>query len=129
MTEKLRECPFCGGEGKLKKKKGPGLETFNPVHYVRCQECYACTELLEDEASAIAAWNRRASEWVSVEERLPEDGEDMTPYLVHVESKYGRSVTLTAWHPDREGGWVCEGDAVPSIRVTHWRPLPAPPEP
>ena len=59
------------------------------------------------------------SEWISVEERLPED-------RVEVLACIG-SLVCAAWldHDDAPPQWISEGDEVSGI--THWMPLPAPP--
>jgi hypothetical protein len=67
-----------------------------------------------------------ADGWVSVEERLPEDDGN---YIItwHRESMFSYYSVGTAMFFIEERGWSCEGDAVPDLRVTHWRPLPPPP--
>ncbi len=45
-------CPFCGHEGKLKKKT---LELW----YVECEHCEAKTGLYDYESDALDAWNDR----------------------------------------------------------------------
>ena len=54
--ENLKPCPFCGGTGDT------------PLHWegVYCRECGCLTD-------SIAAWNRRADNWISVEDRLPRE--------------------------------------------------------
>lgn len=71
-------------------------------------------------------------EWVSVEERLPEDEKDGETVLVIVFGKPHENITLhgaimTASH-FRDEGWVL--DEYPEWEgpeVTHWMPLPEPP--
>lgn len=53
MTDKLRECPFCGGEAKLRNR---GMNTQN---YVFCENCGTVSKITETEADAIEAWNTR----------------------------------------------------------------------
>ena len=119
MSE-LKPCPFCGGEADSPvatafTRDGTGYE-----FYVQCDKCCAKADFFyntPDEATA--AWNRRASGWVSVEERLPEIG---MPVLV--------DGGIAHWnHPDC---WFShmEGNPKPVIQwaVTHWQPLPEPPE-
>lgn len=48
MSEELKPCPFCGGEAEYE-----GL-------YCYCLQCESRMADNPDEASAIAAWNRRA---------------------------------------------------------------------
>ena len=58
------------------------------------------------------------NEWVSVEERLPEEKQRVIVRCEHV----GTSVGWILW-----GNWMT--DIGPDAgKVTHWRPLPAPPD-
>ena len=65
MAEKLKPCPFCGGEAKLKH--------IRPIIIVMCKNCgYApcsVSDYMEEgdnigdiKKIAIEAWNRRAGE-------------------------------------------------------------------
>ena len=55
MSEKLRNCPFCGGKARLNEYKD------GEVWYeVWCDGCAVRTEQYETEAEAIEKWNRRA---------------------------------------------------------------------
>ena len=59
------------------------------------------------------------SEWISVKERLPETGEWMLAWC-------GNGCSVAA-HPFLDGrGWF-DTNLLP-IFVTHWMPLPTPPE-
>lgn len=54
QTNKLEPCPFCGGEAESRQYDGE--------HFVQCLQCFNSTSAdHQTEASAIAAWNRRAS--------------------------------------------------------------------
>jgi Lar family restriction alleviation protein len=57
MAEKLKPCPFCGGEAHL-------MDSMGWPHWVWCNECGArvqSTKFAEEgDAEAIAKWNRRA---------------------------------------------------------------------
>ena len=53
MTDKLRECPFCGGEA-FEYYSGSQFEICEVV----CKEC-GCRSKRKTEAEAIAAWNTR----------------------------------------------------------------------
>jgi hypothetical protein len=53
-------------------------------------------------------------QWISVKDRLPEDGVEV---LVVSDGETGAS-----WHEAGEFGWAIGGT------VTHWAPLPKPPE-
>ena len=113
MTE-LKPCPFCGGEATA----------IDGSKQVWCSDCYADGPFTEEH---IAAWNRRASGWVSVEERLPEKAKwSGDRVLVYTEEGYihtglyeGEAAT------DDDPWWDKFND---SGYVTHWMPLPEPPE-
>ena len=58
MSEKLRNCPFCGGTNVV-------VKSYNAWRkMVKCQDCSCGTEpnLNIREAEAIAAWNTRATD-------------------------------------------------------------------
>ena len=104
MTE-LKPCPFCGGEATA----------IDGSKQVWCSDCYADGPFTEEH---IAAWNHRASDWISVEERLPETGRGV---LVHGGMAY-LSDQDRAWHS------MIDGNRRIQWAVTHWMPLPEPPE-
>lgn len=56
MTEKLKSCPFCGGEA-IKGKNGHG-------NWGGCSEseCYVQTRVFWTEGEAVQAWNARAAD-------------------------------------------------------------------
>ena len=54
MADELLPCPFCGCENI-------NVRYYSPWHSICCNECQARTAGWADEATAIAAWNRRAS--------------------------------------------------------------------
>jgi len=66
-------------------------------------------------------WQARAaqSEWISVEERLPEAE---TSVLVFTERGY----IFLSWASNEDVFWFYNEDE--DDRVTHWQPLPEPPE-
>lgn len=54
--DKLRECPFCGGEAAVCDIKEPSVNGW-----VGCQRCRCFMDFVKNGKSlAIAAWNRRA---------------------------------------------------------------------
>ena len=53
MNDKLKPCPFCGGEAMLEKIP-------NRSFIVRCPKCGAKTPYWSWSAAAIETWNKRA---------------------------------------------------------------------
>ena len=62
------------------------------------------------------------SEWIHVNERLPETNERVLVYLKEKVSRYTQIDTDRVIA--KKAGWVRWGD-----EVTHWMPLPEPPKP
>lgn len=65
--EKLKPCPFCGGEAEVLRNPIINGAIHNAV--VHCEECKARTTIYVFEKDAIEAWNTRA-----VDERFIDDG-------------------------------------------------------
>lgn len=82
-----------------------------------------CAELvaqLEARLDALTAENkelREAARWIPVGERSPKDRD--TPYLCTIKSSVGSYTEIRFWR--FTGEWS-------DPNVTHWRPLPPPPE-
>lgn len=63
MTEKLKNCPFCGGEGRIRSGA-----FFTCIAEVRCEQCgvrtmeYKSASSEDAKLQAIGAWNRRATD-------------------------------------------------------------------
>lgn len=62
----------------------------------------------------------KASEWISVKERLPEEGEDVLAYL-------GEGIFEICWML-KGGCWETRDAYLDADAVTHWQPLPEPPK-
>lgn len=76
-------------------------------------------------------------EWISVKDRLPPDDEDVLVY--HLDDKH---ITVGYFNSDNvksyiesdgntfyiDNGWETEIPWAPKGSVTHWMPLPKPPE-
>lgn len=59
MEDKLKPCPFCGGNAETMSIE---LMDGKEVHYVRCKDIYCCgriTRKWTDFDTAVYAWNRR----------------------------------------------------------------------
>jgi len=76
------------------------------------------------ECSQLLVWYERSStvaaDWISVEERLPDDG-----VIVQVFAP-GASEPVWLGYLEEDGEWYT-GDGGTCYKVTHWRELPAPP--
>jgi len=61
-NNEIKECPFCGGEAKLKFDDEPCYHGSAGAYYVQCKKCKASIEnwSFKNKESAIAAWNGRA---------------------------------------------------------------------
>lgn len=114
----LKPCPFCGGEATM--------QSGQYAHYVGCENCDAWTHISGTSEKAAAAWNRRDDGWARVEDGLPEPN-TMVYVWVNGAPSYGwRQVEKNdAWW--NTYNYIGSG-AKDTSGVTHWRPLPPPPD-
>lgn len=86
-----------------------------------------CVESLRmDSLDIIRRLEAKMPKWISVKDRLPEDVKDKEGYFINYlvySPEYG-SVDIANYIQEADM-WVCLG--VP-VNVTHWMPLPEPPE-
>lgn len=75
------------------------------------------TEKYETLMDEIAYLRSKQPKWISVKDRLPDSGSDVLAFAED-------HCIYTALF---DGIWWLSGDA-PSYKVTHWMPLPEPPE-
>lgn len=148
MSE-LLNCPFCGGEAKRNDDKQNWGDVF-------CSNC-GCHMAEGGMEKAIKAWNTRSG-WVSVDERLPEPDVVVLAAYKNLHGKWRRirAVYIPAKtrelhydYDELEGVYDEESDTyyweegwyeaidnwdefayitVSGGKVTHWMPLPTPPE-
>ena len=69
--------------------------------------------------AALREWGQ--SEWVSVKDRLPENGETVLVYRPTMKIQY---MTSYYWYRFCDGAIDIQGNDV----ITHWMPLPEPPK-
>ena len=124
----LLSCPFCGGTDIIMRDvsgmfgKSSHARTY---HYMQCRDCFSQTGYHETKPKAIDAWNTRTQkekggEWISVDERSPEQ---CVPVLVYKNSNseaYGNMETAYF----EKGRW--RGSC--GEFITHWMPLPKAPK-
>ena len=60
MSEKLKQCPFCGGEARIREVSiGDSYDGFT----VECGNCAVDIGNINTEEEAIKLWNRRPNPW------------------------------------------------------------------
>ncbi len=59
---RLKPCPFCGGEAKILKADAPeDINRSEYIHVVECQSCYIRALHYRMQEQAMSAWNKRSS--------------------------------------------------------------------
>lgn len=67
MTEKLKACPFCGGEARYGTERYYRHDKDIGVnHRCFCGKCFALVNSVYNKESSVEAWNTRTSEAVEV---------------------------------------------------------------
>jgi Lar family restriction alleviation protein len=127
LMSNLKPCPFCGGEadrfGVSAEREGDYVNPIAPG----CDSCQAYV-FAKTHDEAIAAWNRRAAGWVSVEERLPENIRKQVPYDSQQLLVALRDGTVLMGFLCDERWYDANMIDEELFTVTHWMPLPEPPE-
>ena len=83
------------------------------------QKVYACGQLF----CWINSFAKKMTDWISVENDLPEDLEDVLVTCVDV---WNRKYVETAYLDTDTSTWVISGWSSPYPKVTAWQPLPEP---
>lgn len=130
-SDGLKPCPFCGSH-EVRVVYLPEVAILETGGTVQCVNCTAYVEFdcANDDALPVA-WNRRASGWTSVEERLPEAFAPVLIYPVKLRGAH-RCRGVACWT-----GGVWQSLAPQSLAPgedadlgwyyptpTHWMPLP-----
>ena len=110
MEEKLKPCPFCGGKAEI--------SPYNGSKTIVCMNCLCMSAAYKGDNAkeeAVVTWNNRPDNWISVEERLPENNQEV---LVFVNDGADTLINTDTYN----NGWQFWYK-----HVTHWQPLPEPP--
>lgn len=133
--DKLKPCPFCGGEAFMDE----GIDADGATVYrIGCAHliCGMCPRTVNySKEDTIEAWNRRADGWISVEDKMPKVPEKTystkTWVIACVEGHensccraYERAVLKTGV----KYRWLYPWGSISDERITHWQPLPKPPK-
>jgi hypothetical protein len=62
--------------------------------------------------------------WISIEERLPQEKERV---LVLEKEEHGDPFFISIANRDEDEFWLDDGPALELDKITHWMPLPEPP--
>ena len=107
-TEKLKVCPFCGGEASC-NNRGLNDKNGNPVWWAECLSCGASIEGTENtKGAAMAAWNKRAQDTEAKRRRAEENPKPLTlDELIRMDGEPIWTVTIGL---KGSGRWeLCEG--------------------
>lgn len=69
------------------------------------------------------------TDWINVDERLPEDSREVLCYYLNTEGRYGYVVgsysrrLFEGWETDIDNNEIY----YQPVKITHWMPLPEPP--
>jgi len=114
---KIRPCSKCNS-------KNVALDQRNEQIWPMCLNCHILGEPRKTAEEAIAAWNWRYDDWISVKKRLPEENKNVLCYFKKIQS------CLIGWFFD--GKWIGKPHNyfkyIDGYELTHWKPLPEPPE-
>ena len=98
---------------------------------MQCRDCFSQTGYHETKPKAIDAWNTRTQkekggEWISVDERLPEQCVPVLVYKNRNSEAYGNMETEKI----EKGRWrgSCGKFITCGEFITHWMPLPKAPK-
>ena len=123
-SSELLPCPFCGAEASIDiypahKHIVCGLPDYEGSVIVECVDC--CMMQDDTEQEVIGKWNRRESVWIPTAERLPESEKVCLIYAPNIRPEYSIDVAIFSTI------WIAL-TGVKRTGVTHWMPLPQPPE-
>lgn len=121
FMESCNACPYAHISGCARESTSDALALIQQLEADNAQQA-RCIENLTDKLNAT---NEALPRWISVEERLPED---CSYVIVYLRNKHNDNKDI--WHIDAD--YFEDGDwhRYPEhgyYNVTHWMPLPEPP--
>lgn len=121
----LKPCPVPGCRSTDVVENAEWDDRFQVNTWMECDTCGVRGPAKHGKEAAVDAWNNLPrTEWISVEERLPELGDDVLIYSL------GTAVVAHRIGPDEEPtaySWITDDEQIIPY-VTDWQPLPEPPE-
>ena len=125
MTEQLKPCPCCGCEKViLEQYKKDGIRIICKGCALKREQRIFSQSIEWLEVEIIKDWNTRADGWISVDDKLPEIGQECLMEIpvcgkFNLENgKYkGKGIWVGAWCDFRGKG--C------NYKVNRWMPLPS----
>ena len=106
--EKLKPCPFCGGEAKLYSR---AVDWLLSEHVVRCKKCHCMTDTYDTKVETIEAWNRRVAD----------DGKTLSCFKCHGSGTYKVIDPDYSWneHVQLQCG-ICKGTGKITLEAYEW---------
>lgn len=135
LSEKLLPCPFCGSrELMMFCDPAEGRDNSGPSRRIQCAGCHIEAPFYDAEALAIEAWNTRtaAEGWRPIES-APRDGTLFLAWQIVPTEDYDTGRVTDECSPCIAQSVFGAVGSIPlhyvpkGQRITHWRPLPAPP--
>jgi hypothetical protein len=130
IADEFQAACGCGARGPMMPTKAEAIAAWNGAG-----GWISVEERLPKSTEAIAAWNG-AGGWISVEERLPKStgydddlGSKLYPWVDMLRPGYDVQYAIGAYDKEHEEWFYSDYSDTGIDGVTHWRPLPAPPEP
>lgn len=119
----LKPCPFCGEPVELVSNEEDG-------DIIICTDCgfFMNISSYESPKAAFDSWNHRPSQWISVDDEMPDSGVEV---LIADDLD---NVNIGFYDDDsHDAGWVIISGAkrfvpISESHITHWMPFPEPPE-
>ena len=124
MSEMIKPCPFC--------KPGTCTPIYDEIYHAVSTDCITSIAYgkfqqrpIEDALNKRIAELEAAERWIPVEERLPDDH----TVVVGIDFRYGTLWdAITCHYNDEHEAWYGEWSGLVIDDITHWRPIPQPPE-